>query len=113
MVHQQESDVHSFHGIMPKRGMLSKKITGAPFHGSIITCSKEYSDCQGRLLTIFYIHVQWQTHSFVSPLIAQGEVVDGTKDSSLWCCSHRLTGLLSDGHYYCTCLPKEVLQDHI
>ncbi len=53
MVHQQESDVRSSHGIMTEHGMLSKKITGAPFHGSMIKGLKEYSKFQGGLLTIF------------------------------------------------------------
>ncbi len=39
--------------IMPEHGMLSKKITGPPFHGSMITCSKESSEFQGRLLRSF------------------------------------------------------------
>ncbi len=53
MVHPQESDVHSSHGIMPEHRMLSKKITGAPFHGSMIACSKESSEFQGGLLRSF------------------------------------------------------------
>ena len=39
--------------------------------------------------------------------LPQGKIADGAKDSCLWCCSHRLPGLLSDGHHYCTCLPKK------
>jgi hypothetical protein len=53
MLHQQESNMRSSQGITPEHGMLPKKITGTPFHGSMIACSKEYSEFQGGLLMIF------------------------------------------------------------
>ncbi len=34
--------------------------------------------------------------------LPQGEAAGGTQDSCLWCLSHHLPGLLSDGHYNCT-----------
>ncbi len=71
--------------------LMSKKITGPPFHGSMITCLKEYSELWGGMLVIFYILVQWW--SLGSPLIAWSRFVFAPRWSCwwhycLWCCSH-------------------------
>jgi hypothetical protein len=46
MVHWHKSIGLTSHGITPEPGKQFKKITdGAPVHGLMITCLKEYSEC--------------------------------------------------------------------